>query len=148
MKKYILVLILAVVAFNCFAQKENRHFSNPVETKPRFKNDIDLSEVENRKSFDKRIQNHFLKNFKVDTQDFEIIKKSNYFLTFSIDTSGKATYKNIKVLKKGNKLSDKFIQESNRVINLLPSLIPATQRGIAVKVIYVIPITNKYFKVE
>lgn len=143
-----MVLILALVTFNSFSQEETRLFSNPVETKPRFKNDIALSKEENRKSFDKRIQNHFLKNFKVDKQDFEIIKKSKCYFTFSIDTSGKATYKNIKVLKKGNKLSNKFIQESNRVINLLPSLIPAKQRNIPVKIIYVVPITNKYFRIE
>lgn len=146
MNKFLFLFLL--YSSICFSQEKTRPFSNPVETKSRFKNDVNLPEVENRKSFDKRIQNHFLKNFKVDFQDFSTIKNYKCFLTFYIDKFGNAKYDTIRVLKKGEILSKKFIRESKRVISLLPLFIPAKQRGITVKMKYVIPINNKYFIIK
>jgi len=87
--------------------------------------------------FQAKVQEHVLKNFKYPelAQDMGISGK--VFVLFAIDKNG-----NISDIK--TRGPDKVLEkESERIISLLPKMIPGKQRGKAVKVPYSVPI---YFK--
>jgi len=87
--------------------------------------------------FQAKVQEHVLKNFKYPelAQDMGISGK--VFVLFAIDKNG-----NISDIK--TRGPDKVLEkEAERIISLLPKMIPGKQRGKAVKVPYSVPI---YFK--
>ncbi|TVZ60210.1 protein TonB [Flavobacteriaceae bacterium MAR_2010_105] len=88
--------------------------------------------------FQSKIQEHVMKNFVYPQQAQELGIHGRVFVMFMIDKNGYIT--NIK-----SRGPDKVLeQEAERIIRLLPKMIPGKQRGKPVKVPYSIPINFVY----
>ncbi len=141
--KEIFIIIFIISQSICFSQNNVRPFVNPVETAPRFIEDISLSETQNKKSFNKRIQSLFTKHFNYPDSPFinDSIKTKAY-ISFSIDSLGKVKFHSIKPKKL---FSNHCIKEVSRMIDSLPNFIPAKQRNRPVKIKYHISIYSKSY---
>ncbi|CAM1343026.1 energy transducer TonB [Tenacibaculum aestuarii] len=114
---------------------------NNVQNTPVFKGCEGLSEVENRKCFERKIQQHVQRNFNsVLAQDVGLSSGKYKILTqFVIDKSGNVM--DIKIRAPHAKLE----KETDRVVNKIPQFQPGKQNNKEVKVKYTLPII---FKVE
>ena len=110
-----------------------------VENKPVFPGcENEPDEKAKYKCFQKKIHKHIAKNFKYPEIAMEMEIQGSVFVSFEIGKSGVIT--NIKVLRGIDKSLD---VEASRLIGLLPSMIPAKQRGKPVPVKYTIPVKFK-----
>lgn len=112
-----------------------------VQNTPVFKGCEGLSEVENRKCFERKIQQHVQRNFNsVIAQKVGLSSGKYKILTqFVIDKSGNIT--DIQIRAPHMKLE----KETDRVVNKIPQFQPGKQNNKEVKVKYTLPII---FKVE
>ncbi|WP_028891758.1 energy transducer TonB [Tenacibaculum sp. 47A_GOM-205m] len=112
-----------------------------VQNTPVFKGCEGLSEVENRKCFERKIQQHVQRNFNsVIAQKVGLSSGKYKILTqFVIDKSGNVT--DIQIRAPHMKLE----KETDRVVNKIPQFQPGKQNNKEVKVKYTLPII---FKVE
>ncbi len=87
--------------------------------------------------FQRKMQEHLLKNFKYPDAAIELDIKGKVFVFFLIDKNGRVT----KIKSRG---PDKLLElEAERIISLLPKMEPGRQRNRAVGVPYSIPINFK-----
>lgn len=114
---------------------------NNVQNTPVFKGCEGLSEEENKKCFEQKIQQHIQRNFNAElAQDVGLSSGKYKILTqFVIDKTGDII--DIKIRAPHAKLE----KETDRVVNKLPKFQPGKQNNKEVKVKYTLPIT---FKVE
>lgn len=114
---------------------------NNVQNTPVFKGCEGLSEEENKKCFEQKIQQHIQRNFNAElAQDVGLSSGKYKILTqFVIDKTGDII--DIKIRAPHTKLE----KETDRVVNKLPKFQPGKQNNKEVKVKYTLPIT---FKVE
>ncbi|WP_428743647.1 energy transducer TonB [Tenacibaculum sp.] len=114
---------------------------NNVQKSPVFKGCEGLSELENRKCFERKIQQHIQRNFNADLAQDVGLSSGKYRIStqFVIDKTGKIT--DIQIRAPHYKLE----KEANRVVHKIPQFQPGKQNNKEVKVKYTLPIT---FKVE
>ncbi|WP_133535383.1 energy transducer TonB [Tenacibaculum caenipelagi] len=114
---------------------------NNVQSTPVFKGCEGLSEEENRKCFERKIQQHVQRNFNASlAQDVGLSSGRYKILTqFIIDKSGNV--RDVKIRAPHVKLE----KETDRVVHKIPQFQPGKQNNKEVKVKYILPIT---FKVE
>lgn len=114
---------------------------NNVQKTPVFKGCEGLSEDENRKCFERKIQQHVQQNFNAELAQDVGLRSGKYkiFTQFVIDKSGNVT--DIKIRAPHTKLKN----EAGRVVLKIPQFQPGKQNNKEVKVKYILPIT---FKVE
>ncbi|WBX73833.1 energy transducer TonB [Tenacibaculum pacificus] len=114
---------------------------NNVQNAPVFKGCEGLSEEENRKCFERKIQRHVQRHFNSEiAQDVGLSSGKYKILTqFIINKSGIVS--DIKIRAPHKKLE----KETNKVVRKIPNFTPGKQNKKAVKVKYTLPIT---FKVE
>ena len=138
MKQSIFIIILTLVTYDSFCQKENsvRPFVNPVETKPRFIEDQHLSENENLKSFNQKIKVSIVNKLKNSPIIDSISNK--ICISFKIDTFGRSQFYKIRPVESETRY---LIKEISALLDSLPKFIPATQRNKKTSIIYVIPIS-------
>ncbi|WP_281541255.1 energy transducer TonB [Maribacter aestuarii] len=92
---------------------------------------------EQRACFQQKIQEHVVKNFKYPQIALEMGVQGKVYVQFIIDEQGHIT--NIK-----SRGPDQLLEkEAQRIIALLPQMIPGKQRGRAVRVPYSIPVNFK-----
>ncbi|MFD0861723.1 energy transducer TonB [Sungkyunkwania multivorans] len=96
-----------------------------------------LSKQGKRECFNQKVQKHIQKNFRYPVTAQELGIQGRVFVRFVIDAKGKVT--NVQMRGPDPTLE----KEAQRIIDLLPTMIPGKQRGRAVKVPYSIPITFK-----
>lgn len=90
--------------------------------------------------FQEKVQEHVIKNFKFPEQAQEMGIGGKVFVLFAIDKNGYIT----DIKSRG---PDKILEkEAERIISILPNMIPGKQRGKPVKVPYSIPIYFKYME--
>ncbi|RLK02928.1 energy transducer TonB [Tenacibaculum discolor] len=114
---------------------------NNVQNTPVFKGCEGLSEEENIKCFERKIQQHIQRNFNSElAQDVGLSSGKYKILTqFVIDKLGNVT--DIQIRAPHAKLE----KETDRVVNKIPKFTPGKQNNKEVKVKYMLPIT---FRVE
>ena len=146
MIKYFIIVTFILFQTNCFGQIERSDKKEfipfgPIETSPRFSEDINLSEDQNKKSFNQRIQSLFTKYF--NNQDSLFINDTiniKAYIMFTIDSLGKAKYAGTRP----DKILSKNAMENILVfIDSLPIFIPGKQRQRRVKVKYSFPVYSK-----
>ncbi|WP_179354430.1 energy transducer TonB [Winogradskyella vidalii] len=92
------------------------------------------SNDELRACFERKIQEHLKKHFRYPSAAAELDIQGKVFVFFLIDKHGKVT----KVQSRG---PDKLLEtEAERIVNLLPTMVPGKQRDKSVSVPYSIPI--------
>ena len=97
-----------------------------------------LSKNESKDCFQRKIQEHVVKNFRYPEAALELGIQGRVSVMFVIDSNGYP----IGVRSRG---PDKILEkEAERIIGLLPKMQPGKQRGRAVKVSYAIPIFFKF----
>ncbi len=97
------------------------------------------SKKEMKDCFQKKIQEHVMKNFQYPDTALELRIQGRVSVIFVIDSKGHTT----NVRSRG---PDKILEtEAERIIKLLPKMIPGKQRGKSVKVSYAVPI---FFKLQ
>lgn len=97
-----------------------------------------LSKSATKDCFQKKVQEHVIKNFKYPETALELGIQGRVSVIFMIDTKGHVTG----VRSRG---PDKILEgEAERIISLLPKMQPGKQRGKPVKVAYAVPIYFKY----
>lgn len=108
-----------------------------VQSTPVFKGCENLSEEENKKCFERKIQKHIQRHFNSEIgQDVGLRSGKYKILTqFIIDKSGNVV--DIKIRAPHHKLQS----ETNRVVTKIPKFTPGKQNDRAVKVRYTLPIT-------
>jgi len=93
--------------------------------------------AELRACFEQKIQEHLQKNFRYPVTAAELNIQGKVFVFFLIDHTGKVT----KIKSRG---PDQLLEtEAERIISLLPTMIPGRQRDRSVSVPYSIPINFK-----
>ncbi len=96
------------------------------------------NETDPRACFKAKLQRHISKNFKYPEEPQRLGIQGRVNIMFTIDQKGFIT----NIRKRGpNKL---LVAEADRIINLLPKMIPGKQKGQTVKVPFSIPITFKF----
>ncbi len=109
-----------------------------IENIPVFPGCEGLSQIQQKKCFEEKIWNHVKENFKYPERALELEIQGKVFVYFVIDQNGNVT----KIKSRG---PDNILEtEAERIIGLLPKMIPGKQRGRAVIVPYSIPITFVY----
>lgn len=109
-----------------------------IEKVPIFPGCKGATNEELKECFQAKIQEHVIKNFQYPDQAQEMALGGKVFVLFAIDKEGNIT----DIKSRG---PDKILEkESERIISLLPKMIPGKQRGRPVKVPYSIPIYFKY----
>jgi len=104
------------------------------EEKPRFPDTPkNLNEWEASSYFNDRMKSHFKEHFQTDIVQLDS-GKYRVTIGFTITVSGTIT--DVKVRAP----HDLYKEEAKRVLNLLPVLIPATQDGIPLNIMYALPI--------
>lgn len=93
--------------------------------------------AERKACFQKKIQEHVVKNFKYPATAAELGIQGRVFVQFVIDTKGYIT----SVRTRGP--DSNLEKEASRIIASLPQMTPGMQRGRAVKVPYSIPVSFK-----
>lgn len=114
---------------------------NNVQNTPVFKGCEGLSEEENIKCFERKIQQHIQRNFNLELAQEVGLSSGKYKIItqFIIDKKGDVV--DVKIRAPHSKLKN----ETDRVVNKIPKFIPGKQNNKEVKVKYTLPIT---FKVE
>lgn len=111
-----------------------------IEKVPIFPGCKEATNEELKTCFQEKIQEHVLKNFQFPELAYEMGIGGKVFVLFAIDKNGDIT----EIKSRG---PDKILEkEAERIISLLPKMIPGKQRGKAVKVPYSIPIFFKYLE--
>ena len=96
------------------------------------------TKVEKRACFQQKMEEHVAKNFRYPEQALDLGIQGKVFVIFVIDTQGYVS----SIRSRG---PDKILEaEAERIIKLLPKMIPGKQRGKPVKVPYSVPIVFKY----
>jgi protein TonB len=109
-----------------------------IEKVPIFPGCKGATNAELKSCFQEKIQEHVLKNFEYPELAQELGIGGKVFVLFAIDKNGDIT----DIKSRG---PDKILEkEAERIISLLPKMIPGKQRGKSVKVPYSIPIFFKY----
>lgn len=130
-----IIIFFLIFSALSYSQEKAKSFVNPPQTKPRFLEDINLTEQENLESFRKKISTHFIQN--IENSNLKDSIKNKFYVSFKIDTLGISRFHNIKP----QSLETQFIKEKfSIIINSLPKLIPATQRNKKVSIFYTIPV--------
>jgi protein TonB len=97
-----------------------------------------LSKTEAKDCFQKKVQEHVVKNFRYPEAALELGIQGRVSVMFVIDSKGYV----IGIRSRG---PDKILEkEAERIIGLLPKMQPGKQRGRSVKVSYAIPIFFKF----
>lgn len=97
-----------------------------------------LSKNESKDCFQRKIQEHVIKNFRYPETALEMGIQGRVSVMFVIDSKGYP----IGIRSRG---PDKILEkEAERIIGLLPKMQPGKQRGRAVKVSYALPIFFKF----
>ncbi len=114
---------------------------NNVQNTPVFKGCEGLSEEENIKCFERKIQQHIQRNFNSELAQEVGLNSGKYKIItqFIIDKKGDVV--DVKIRAPHYKLK----KETDRVVNKIPKFIPGKQNNKEVKVKYTLPIT---FRVE
>ncbi|QXP72980.1 energy transducer TonB [Tenacibaculum sp. AHE15PA] len=120
---------------------ENTMSINNVQNRPVFKGCEGLSEEENKKCFEKKIQQHVQRYFNVELAQDVGLRSGKYkiFTQFIIDKSG--VISDVKIRAPHKRLE----KETNKVVRKIPKFTPGKQNNTPVKVKYTLPIT---FNVE
>lgn len=93
-----------------------------------------------KECFQKKMKEHVAKNFVYPELAKELGMQGKVFILFTIDTKGVVS----KVQTRG---PDKILEkEAERIISLLPKMIPGKQRGKPARVSYSIPINFRYME--
>ena len=109
-----------------------------IENVPVFPGCEDKSRKKMKDCFQKKIQEHVVKNFRYPQTAIDLGIQGRVSVVFIIDAKGHT----IKVRSRG---PDRILEkEAERIIGTLPKMIPGKQRGKPVKVSYAIPIFFKY----
>ena len=109
-----------------------------IEDVPVFPGCEGLSKNATKDCFQKKIQEHVKTNFKYPQSALDLGIQGRVSVVFVIDSKGYTT--NVK-----SRGPDKLLEkEAERIISLLPKMIPGKQRGQPVKVAYGVPIFFKY----
>ncbi|WP_372753098.1 energy transducer TonB [Mariniflexile sp.] len=109
-----------------------------IEDVPVFPGCEGLSKAATKDCFQKKVQEHVLKNFKYPETALSLGIQGRVSVIFIIDGKGHT----VGVRSRG---PDKILeQEAERIISLLPTMQPGKQRGKPVKVSYAVPIYFKY----
>ncbi|MCF8274387.1 MAG: energy transducer TonB [Flavobacteriaceae bacterium] len=96
------------------------------------------SKEQKRACFQQKMEEHVAKNFRYPEQALDLGIQGKVFVVFVIDTKGYVSG----IRSRG---PDKILEaEAERIIKLLPKMIPGKQRGKPVKVPYSVPIVFKY----
>lgn len=110
-----------------------------VEKYPTFSDCGDVSTKDEQKAcFEQGLLNHISSNFKYPHRELEMGLEEKVYVEFVISKKGEVSQVEI---VRGN--MDGFIKESKRLINTLPKVKPAEQRGKPVNMKYTIPIKFK-----
>lgn len=110
-----------------------------IEDVPIFPGCEGVSRKKMKDCFQKKIQEHVVKNFKYPDLALEMGIQGRVSVMFVINSEGRTT----KVRSRG---PDKVLEtEAERIIGLLPKMTPGMQRGRPVKVSYAVPI---FFKLD
>ncbi|MEM5564313.1 energy transducer TonB [Psychroserpens sp. AS72] len=105
-----------------------------IENIPVFPGCENMDKEEQLACFKKSINNHVRKNFNYPEEALELGRYGKVFVLFVIDNTGHVA----KIKSRG---PDKLLEEeAERIIGLLPQMIPGKQRGRPVNVPYSIPI--------
>jgi len=96
------------------------------------------TKLEKRTCFQLKMEEHVAKNFRYPEQALDLGIQGKVFVIFIIDKDGFVS----SIRSRG---PDKILEkEAERIIGLLPKMIPGKQRGKPVKVPYSVPIVFKY----
>lgn len=110
-----------------------------IENIPVFPGCEGMSKKEMKDCFQKKMQEHVVKNFKYPDTALELRIQGRVSVVFVIDSKGYTT----SVRSRG---PDEILEkEAERIIKLLPKMKPGKQRGKPVKVSYAVPI---FFKLQ
>ncbi len=108
-----------------------------IEDVPVFPGCEGLSKNEMKDCFQQKVQEHVRKNFRYPQTALEMNIQGRVSVIFVIDSKGHTT----NVRSRG---PDRILEkEAERIIGLLPKMIPGKQRGKSVKVSYAVPIFFK-----
>ncbi|KJD35053.1 energy transducer TonB [Tamlana sedimentorum] len=109
-----------------------------IEDVPVFPGCEGLNRAKAVKCFQEKMQDHVLKNFQYPEAAMQLGIQGRVSVVFVIDPNGYTT--NIR-----SRGPDKILEkEAERIVSLLPKMIPGKQRGKPVKVTYGVPIYFKY----
>jgi periplasmic protein TonB len=109
-----------------------------IEDVPVFPGCEGLSKIETKDCFQRKVQEHVVKNFQYPATALELGIQGRVSVIFAIDSKGYATG----IRSRG---PDKILEkEAERIIGLLPKMQPGKQRGKPVKVSYAVPIFFKF----
>lgn len=109
-----------------------------IESVPVFPGCKGGSKEESKLCFQQKLQEHIQKNFTYPDLAKDLNIQGKVYVMFIIDKKGQVT----KIQSRG---PDKILEtEAERIIALLPTMIPGKQRGQPVKMPYTVPITFKY----
>lgn len=96
------------------------------------------TKAEKRTCFQLKMEEHVAKNFRYPEEALDLGIQGRVFVIFVIDTKGYVS----SIRSRG---PDKILEaEAERIIKLLPKMVPGKQRGKPVKVPYSVPIVFKY----
>ena len=109
-----------------------------IEDVPVFPGCEGLSKGETKDCFQKKMQEHVLKNFNYPETALQLGIQGRVSVIFVVDSKGHVTG----IRSRG---PDKILEkEAERIIGLLPNMQPGKQRGKPVRVAYAVPIFFKY----
>jgi protein TonB len=109
-----------------------------IENVPVFPGCIGNSNAELKKCFQDNVTKHIIKNFKFPDRAIELKLNGKVYVLFLVDSKGNIS--NIRT-RGPHELLEK---EAQRIISLLPKMLPGKQRGRAVNVPYSVPINFQY----
>jgi protein TonB len=109
-----------------------------IEDVPIFPGCEGLSKTETKDCFQRKVQEHVIKNFNYPESALQLGIQGRVSVLFVIDAKGYTTG----MRSRG---PDRILEkEAERIIGMLPKMQPGKQRGKAVKVSYAVPIFFKY----
>ncbi|WP_445731216.1 energy transducer TonB [Mariniflexile sp.] len=109
-----------------------------IEDVPVFPGCEGLSKSATKDCFQRKVQEHVVKNFNYPQAALDLGIQGRVSVIFNIDSKGYTTG----IRSRG---PDKILEkEAERIIGLLPKMLPGKQRGKPVKVSYAVPIFFKY----
>ncbi len=144
MKRTLFFLLLFTITTTSKAQAL---FGIDIYTQPKFVEDSLLNDTQNRKVFKqklKKLLKYKLETYPEDPFAYDTIKRA--FITFQIDSTGLATYKDE---HPQGSFKAEFIGFFKEIVDSLPRFIPAKERNRNTKIYYTLPIFNpEYLKKE
>ena len=130
-------LIIILIPFISFSQSNENQDIYPflsVDTPPLFTNCINVLEAEQKKCFQESLNNHIRDNLKFPDESFDSSEGGRVFVNISFNKRGAIS--NITTRGPNKALEN----EVNRVIKLLPDLLPGKKDGENVNVSYALPV--------